>query len=116
MAKGSKKKPTATPDYVLSEVSELRRLINLHNHQYHTLDDPKILDADFDSLLRRLELLETEWGLLVSDSSSLNVGGSVSEKFSAIAHSLPMLSLDKIFDFKDFYSVSYTHLTLPTTD
>lgn len=104
MAKGSKKQLSPTPDYVLSEVLELRRLIDLHNHHYHTLDDPKIPDADFDSLLRRLELLETEWGLSVSDSPSLDVGGSVSEKFSSIAHSLPMLSLDKIFNFNDLYS------------
>ena len=104
VAKGPKKKSSPIPDGVISEVSDLRRLIDLHNYQYHTLDDPKIPDVDFDSLLTRLERLETEWGLLVNDSSSLDVGGPVSEKFSAVAHSLPMLSLDKIFDFDDFYS------------
>ena len=104
VAKGSKKKSSTAPGHVVREVSSLRRLIDLHNHQYQTLDDPKISDFDFDSFLIRLELLEKEWGLLVNDSSSLDVGGPVSEKFSAIAHTLPMLSLDKIFHFGDFYS------------
>lgn len=104
VAEGSIKKISPIPDHVVTEVSDLRRLIDLHNYQYHTLDDPKISDSDFDSLLRRLELLEKEWGLLVNDSSSLDVGGPVSEKFSAIAHSLPMLSLNKIFHFDDFHS------------
>ena len=102
VVKESEKQSPEIPDHIVEEVSELRRLIGLHNHQYHTLDDPKIPDVDFDSLLTRLELLEKEWALSTESSSSRDVGGPVSEKFSQIVHLLPMLSLDKIFHFDDF--------------
>ena len=104
VVKESEKQSPEIPDHIVEEVSELRRLIGFHNHQYHTLDDPKIPDVDFDSLLTRLELLEKEWALSTESSSSRDVGGPVSEKFSQIVHLLPMLSLDKIFHFDDFFS------------
>ena len=43
---------------VKEEIGRLRTKINRHNYLYYVLDSPEITDAEFDRLLRRLEVLE----------------------------------------------------------
>ncbi len=74
---------------------ELRAQITYHNHRYHTLDDPEISDADYDALVRELRQLEGDHPDLVVDDSPTNlVGGSVSATFVPVTHRVPMMSLD----------------------
>ena len=44
-----------------TELEELRRQINHHNHLYFVLDNPEISDAEYDGLMRRLIELERFW-------------------------------------------------------
>ena len=88
MAKTSK-------DSAAQESVDLRQELDRHNYQYHVLDDPLVSDAEYDRLFRRLVELETEHPELATpDSPTQKVGATPLEKFTTVAHSLPMLSLN----------------------
>ena len=79
-------------------VARLREAIEYHNYRYYVLDDPKIPDVEFDRKLRELEDLEGEYPELVTpDSPTQRVGAAPAERFAAIAHDSPMLSLANAF-------------------
>ena len=82
-------------DSAVKEILELRRQLDQHNYQYHVLDDPLVSDAEYDRLFRRLAQLETEHpNLVTADSPTQKVGAPPLEKFTTVAHTLPMLSLN----------------------
>jgi DNA ligase (NAD+) len=86
----------------LDELFELRQKIDEHNYNYHVLDAPKITDAEFDALLRRLEAMEREFpDLITPDSPTQRVGGQPREGFGSVTHLLPMLSLDNALNIDD---------------
>ena len=90
-------------DIARREIAELRERIRYHLHRYHVLDDPEIADADFDVLFERLVNLEKEHPHLVTpDSPTQRVGAEPSARFAAVAHELPMLSLDKCASEEEF--------------
>ena len=91
----------AIPDNIKRDVIWLRQQIAHHNHLYHSLDSPEIPDADFDALLARLELLESEYSLAILGSPTQSVGSAPISKFTKVNHELSMLSLDKVFNEKD---------------
>jgi len=94
----------AVPEKILREVDTLRRQIEHHNRLYHSLDAPEIPDADFDSLVGKLEQLEAEYELSDEASPSQRVGGEAIDSFAQIKHEIAMLSLDKVFDEADLQS------------
>ena len=85
------------------EIAELRESVRYHLHRYHVLDDPELADAEFDALFDRLVALEKEHPHLVTpDSPTQRVGAEPSARFAAVAHELPMLSLDKCASEEEF--------------
>lgn len=89
------------PKKIQQEITSLRKQIEHHNHLYHTLDAPLIPDADYDALLRRLELLEQQYDLQTADSPTQRVGGSPLAGFKQVRHEIPMLSLAKVTTEKE---------------
>ena len=85
----------------------LKRELERHSHQYYVLDDPLVLDTDYDVLMRELEALEARHAeLITADSPTQRVGGAAAAQFAAVRHPLPMLSLSNVFDeqgFADFH-------------
>lgn len=78
-----------------ARIEELRRLLEHHNRLYYVLDAPEISDAEYDALFRELQELEKRFPELVTPGSpTQRVGGAPLEKFAAVAHRLPMLSLE----------------------
>lgn len=78
-------------------VAELRHALNRANHRYYVLDDPEISDAEFDSLMRELIVLETEHpDLVTNDSPTQRVGIPVDEAFAPVTHLERMFSLDNV--------------------
>ena len=74
---------------------ELRRTLEYHNRLYYSLDAPELTDAEYDALFRELQLLEGRYPELQSAGSpTQRVGGDVLDKFTAVTHRLPMLSLE----------------------
>ena len=92
---------TVPPD-ITARKDELCGLINKFNYQYHTIDNPEVSDSEYDRLFRELKQIENNYpALLTLDSPTQRVGGQVLDKFSQVSHSLPMLSLDNMFNEAD---------------
>lgn len=99
-------KNTASAE-VLAELASLRAQIAEHNYRYHVLDDPTLSDAAFDRLFNALKALEAAHPDAVTpDSPTQKMHGGVASGFQTVAHAVPMLSLDNVFDetgLADFY-------------
>ena len=88
-----------------ARILELRREIEQHNRLYYVFDRPELSDADYDLLFLELLDLEAQFPELVTpDSPSRRVGGKPLDKFSQVAHRLPMLSLENAFNEEDLRS------------
>lgn len=80
----------------------LRETINKYNYQYHALDDPSVPDVEYDRLINELRRIETAHPALISsDSPTQRVGSKAIEGFSQVAHQVPMLSLDNVFNSQE---------------
>ena len=90
------------PPEITARKEELCGLINKFNYQYYAVDNPEVSDSEYDRLFRELKQIEAEHpALLTLDSPTQRVGGQVLDKFIQVSHSLPMLSLDNMFNEAD---------------
>ncbi|WP_338673100.1 NAD-dependent DNA ligase LigA [Streptomyces sp. SCSIO 30461] len=79
--------------------AQLAEQIEEHRFRYYVKDQPVISDAEFDKLLRALEVLEDEYPeLRTPDSPTQKVAGAYETEFTAVEHRERMLSLDNAFD------------------
>jgi DNA ligase (NAD+) len=79
-------------------VAKLVDEINKHRRAYYSNDTVLISDADYDTLMRELELLEAEHpDLITGDSPTQSVGGEATTTFSPVQHLDRMWSLDNVF-------------------
>ncbi|MBL4690080.1 MAG: NAD-dependent DNA ligase LigA, partial [Rhodospirillales bacterium] len=84
------------------ELDDLSRQIAEHDAAYYQRDAPKISDADYDALRRRLDDIEAAFPQLVKpDSPSQRVGAPVSTCFKKVPHAVAMLSLGNAFNDDD---------------
>ncbi len=80
----------------------LKRQLQEHAHNYHVLDNPTISDGEYDALFQELLHIEEECPELITpDSPSRRVGGAPLDKFTQVAHNIPMLSLENAFSDAD---------------
>lgn len=85
-----------------AELERLRAEIEEHSYRYYVLDSPSISDFEYDSLMKRLVSIESEFPDLVTpDSPSGRVGGKVLDGFREVRHEIPMLSLSNAYDPED---------------
>lgn len=91
---------TASPTSAIrKQVAGLREQLNHHNYRYHVLDDPEISDAEYDRLYHELKAIEADFPTLItSDSPTQRVGATPVSDLPTIEHTVPMLSLDNVFD------------------
>lgn len=83
-------------------IEQLTRAINMHNHNYHVLDNPQISDYEYDKLMKELlKLEESHPALKLSDSPTQRVGGEVLKGFKEVLHKTTKLSLGNVFDEND---------------
>jgi DNA ligase (NAD+) len=96
---------TASPE-LAQEARLLREQLHRHNISYYAEDNPRISDAQYDSLLRRLQDIESlHPDLRTPDSPTQRVGTPPLAAFASVRHALPMLSLDNAFgveELRDF--------------
>ena len=84
--------------------------LNRANYRYYVLDDPEISDAEYDELMRKLEVLEREHPELATpDSPTQRVGAAPSEKFGVVVHRRPMMSLGNAMDAEEMRRVRQAH-------
>lgn len=95
--------PTPT---VQVEIEGLRDELRRHDHLYYVLDRPEVSDAEYDTLMRRLQEIERHHPDLISpDSPTQRVGGKPRDGFAKVPHSSAMLSLDNALnegELRDF--------------
>lgn len=91
-----------------AEIEKLRAEIRRHDYLYYVKESPEIGDTQYDELMKRLEKLEAEHPELVTpDSPTRRVSGAVSTEFAPVRHTVPMLSLDNVYDageLRDWHS------------
>src|SRR6266446_1148130 len=84
---------------------ELKRLaleIESHDKHYYQDDAPKISDADYDALRKRVNAIEARFPELVtSESPSQKIGAQPSGRFAKVQHAVPTLSLGNAFSDED---------------
>lgn len=87
---------------IQKRMDELVELLNDANYRYYVLDDPKMLDFEYDHLLRELEDLERDYPQLVrEDSPTRRVGGEALSKFEKVTHPVPLMSLQDVFSLEE---------------
>ena len=78
--------------------SDLRR----HNYLYYVKAEPEISDYEFDTLLKELENLESQFpDLISSDSPTQKVGSDSIGDFQTEKHQRPMLSLGNTYNAEE---------------
>ncbi len=113
---------------VRRRIDRLRTELVEHNYRYYILDAPVIPDAEYDRLLRELQLLEEGLGEPVpADSPTQLVGAPPATSFKPRRHGQPLLSLANVFhadELRDFDrrvsqalgAAHYTYITEPKID
>ena len=83
-------------------IIQLTKLLNEANYRYYVLDDPQMLDFEYDHLLRELETLEEQYPELAQpDSPTKRVGGEALSKFEKVTHPVPLMSLQDVFSTEE---------------
>ncbi|QQS19582.1 NAD-dependent DNA ligase LigA [Candidatus Saccharibacteria bacterium] len=90
---------THAPQAVLERAQKLRELIDDYRYKYHVLDISSMSEAAADSLKHELSLLEEQYPDLVRpDSPTQRVAGKALDSFAKVAHRVPMISLQDVFN------------------
>ena len=88
-------------------IEELTNILNEANYNYYILDNPTISDQEFDKYLRELMELEMEYpNLKKEDSPTVRVGGTVIKGFDKVTHTIPMLSIEDVFNEEEIIDFS----------
>jgi DNA ligase (NAD+) len=87
---------------VKSRAQWLRGILNRANREYYGLDDPSLLDSEYDRLFQELIDIEHQHPELKNDASpTKRVGSEPLASFQSVAHETPMLSLNNAIDARD---------------
>ena len=87
---------------IQKRMDKLVTLLNEANYRYYVLDDPQMLDFEYDRLLRELEDLERENPQFArEDSPTRRVGGEALSKFEKVEHPVPLMSLQDVFSLDE---------------
>ncbi len=96
-------KRTAKNAEAAKKLAQLTAEIASHDLAYHTQDAPRIDDAAYDALRRRLAALEAAHpDLIRADSPAHRVGAAPAPGFAKRRHRVPMLSLGNAFSPVEF--------------
>lgn len=77
------------------EMKALMERIAEADTAYFKYDDPVITDRDYDILVGKLQQLEKETGVVLSNSPTNKVAGETLTELAQVRHTKPMLSADK---------------------
>ncbi|MHC4263753.1 MAG: NAD-dependent DNA ligase LigA [Planctomycetota bacterium] len=84
-----------------ARIAELTAELRRHERLYYVESAPAISDAEYDALFRELvELERAHPDLAAEDSPTRRVGAPLpdGESFEKVAHEVPMLSIDSLFE------------------
>ncbi len=88
--------------FTKSDTKKLAELINHHSNLYYNKEKPIISDFEYDSLFKKLEILEKKFD--IKNKQSLEVWADLVEStFKKVKHSRPMISLDNTYNEEDLW-------------
>jgi len=83
-------------------IEQLRETINYSDWKYYVQSEPVLADVEYDTLFKKLKHLEEQYPEQVTtDSPTQRVAIGLSERFPAVSHLVPMLSLDNTYNAED---------------
>jgi DNA ligase (NAD+) len=89
-------------DTIEIELTYLKEILRFHEHRYYVLNEPIIVDGEYDALYNLLKTIETNNpSLITQDSPTQRVGSSLNNRFATVQHLVPMLSLENSYDAND---------------
>lgn len=77
---------------------ELAALLNMYNYQYYVLNKPTISDYEFDMLLKELETLEKQEGIVLPTSPTQRIGSDLENGFKEVHREKVMGSIANCYD------------------
>ena len=90
---------------VVAQMRQLIQILAQHNHAYYVMDQPTILDSEYDQLFHQLKALEEQYPEYIQPDSPINkVGGKPLAKFTSVTHVVPMLSLGNVFNKEELFA------------
>ncbi len=90
---------------VVAQMRQLIQILAQHNHAYYVMDQPTILDSEYDQLFHQLKALEEQYPEYIQPDSPINkVGGKPLAKFTSVTHVVPMLSLGNVFNQEELFA------------
>lgn len=85
-----------------SRIKELVTLLNKASDAYYNTGNEIMSNKEYDALYDELVKLESESGIILSDSPTQRVGYEVVSALKKERHEFPALSLDKTKDINEF--------------
>ena len=80
-------------------IEQLKNEIRAHDHRYYVLAEPSVSDLEYDTLVKELEMLETQFPeLKAPDSPTGRVSSDLTKEFLTRTHSSPMLSISNTYN------------------
>ncbi|HVP19939.1 MAG TPA: NAD-dependent DNA ligase LigA [Spirochaetia bacterium] len=77
---------------------ELVRLLGEYQHAYYVESRPRVSDREYDALFDELVGIEKKFpDLALPDSPTRRVGSDLTQELPEVAHTIPVLSLDKAY-------------------
>lgn len=83
---------------MISQIKEIKKLVlwlNIQRDAYYNSDCPNVTDYEYDAKFEKLEQLEKESGIVLSDSPTQGVGYTPVSELGKVKLETPLLSLDK---------------------
>ncbi len=91
-----------TREQAQRKAEELSRVLRDYQHAYYVASRPLVTDREYDRLFDELLAIEKEFPELVRpDSPSQRVGSDLTHDLPEVAHSIPVLSLDKSYTVEE---------------
>ena len=85
--------------------AELTDRLHRYDHEYHVLAQPSVSDQEYDRLVDELVALECDHpDLRQPDSPTRRVGSDLSQELPEVAHTVPVLSLEKAYTAEEVLS------------
>ena len=85
----------------VKRIHELVKLLNEYRDAYYNRAESIVSDSEYDRMFDELKALETDTGIVLSNSPTTTVGYDVKSKLKKVSHDIPLLSLDKTKDVNE---------------
>lgn len=87
-------------DFVIFDIEKLANLLEYHSDLYYNKEEPIISDFEYDSLFKKLQILEEKFG--IKEGQTHKVWSDITQStFAKVPHSRPMISLDNTYNEED---------------